>query len=820
VKKPLFLFFPPLLPVVLLLITGILAGNFLPGLPLGIFVACSLVLLVLILFFGSFFGLFYIDKLKPFVMTIGFICLVWGFYSITGWVNPDTPFDHISRFTDSSRYTITGEIDSFSKNYPRKNRVVLSCQFVEKTGIKPARVHGRILLSIYDAKQGDFQYGDLVKFISPLKPIRNFSNPNGFDYEKHMKLAGVFGSAYANAGNIRVIPHPISFYIKIIRVLEQLRNRFFYFTMDRLDNKNAAAIIVALVTGKKEAIPLKLRDEFSRAGGSHILAISGLHLSIVAISFFSLFYSLLALIPMFLIGGIAKKTAGILTLVPLLFYGIFSGFSPSTQRAFVMTGIFMISFLGEKENNPLNTLALAAILILIIDSTALFSISFQLSFGALFFIILGFSLMRVQWKPKKNFLAIVITAALVTFFAGLGTFPLVAHYFNIVSYVQIFANLILVPLMGFICLPLGLGAFLSFVVCPGLAEILLSLCQGILSFCIGYIQFLTCFELSWSRIIGFDIPAVIMAYLFFVALGLILFRQKKTGIVLMVMIVLAGSISFGIEFKAKLFPKDMTITILDVGQGNAALIQTIEGKNILVDGGGFSDRSSFDIGRYVVGPFLWSQKILCLDAVILTHPESDHMNGLLYVLENFKVNLLVKNKDTSSSRTYRDLITLCREKKIKIWHPSDDDVTLGFNQTYLTFLKDDLGLSRPNRNNNSLVFQIRFNQFSMMFTGDILSEREEAIAGKNAHGFNLESRVLLSPHHGSLTSSSKIFLDKVNPESVIVSCGFGNQYGFPHPDVVKRYQDRGYKVFRTDINGAVIISSDGIVYNILAHKGE
>ena len=750
-------------------------------------------------------------------MGIGFICLGWGFFS-TSWVlNPDTPLEHISRFTDSSRYTITGEIISFSKNYPRKNRVVLSCQFVEKNGMKPARVKGRILLNIYDKKEGNFQYGDLVQFTSSLKPIRNFSNPNGFDYEQQMKFAGVFGSAYANAGKIRVIPQPISFYSKTIRVLEQLRNRFFDFTMDRLDNKNAAAIIVALVTGKKEAIPLTLRDAFSRAGGSHILAISGLHLSIVALGFVSFFYFLLALFPMFLIGGIAKKAAGILTLVPLLFYGVFSGFSPSTQRAFVMTAIFMFSFLGERENNPLNSLALAAILILIIDSTALFSISFQLSFGALSFIILGFSLMRVQgYKSKKNFLTIFITPALVTIFAGLGTFPLIAHYFNIVSYVQIFANFILVPLMGFVCLPLGLGAFLLFVVCPGLSEILLILCQHILSFCIGYIQFLIGFKLSWSRIIGFDIQAVIMVYLFLGAIGLILMRQKKTGLVLMFMVVLAGSISFGMALKTKLFPKSMTITILDVGQGSAALIQTIEGKTILVDGGGFSDWSSFDIGRYVVGPFLWSQNILCLDAVILTHPESDHMNGLLYIFENFKVNLLIKNKDTRSNRSYDYLIALCRERQIKIWHPSDGDPALGLNQTHLTFFKVDPGLSGPNLNNNSLVFQARFNQFSMMFPGDILGEREGSLAREN----DLESRVLLSPHHGSLTSSSKIFLDKVNPESVIVSCGFGNQYGFPHPDVVKRYQDRGYKVFRTDNNGAVTISSDGIVYNILTHKGE
>ncbi|RLB86932.1 MAG: DNA internalization-related competence protein ComEC/Rec2, partial [Deltaproteobacteria bacterium] len=333
--------------------------------------------------------------------------------------------DAILQFSDSSKYTITGEIVSFSKDYFLKKRVVLFCHLVEREGRVPVRVQGLILLNIYDKKKGNFQYGDFVQFTSAIKPIRNFSNPNGYDYEKQMKFAGISGSAYANAGKIRVIPHPMDVRIKIMRGLEQLRNRFLNFTMDKMENKQAGAILAALVTGKKEAISLKLKDLFSKAGTSHLLAISGLHLSIVAMGFYFIFYYLLTWFPLLLMTGVAKKTAGILTLIPLLFYGIFSGFSPSTQRAFIMTSIFMIAFLSERENNPLNTLALAAVVILIIDSCALFSISFQLSFGALLSIIIGFSLIRIRgWTPKAYVMGFILMPALVTFFAGVGTFPL------------------------------------------------------------------------------------------------------------------------------------------------------------------------------------------------------------------------------------------------------------------------------------------------------------------------------------------------------------------------------------------------------------
>ena len=752
-------------------------------------------------------------------MGIFCIALFWGLFSSARMLNPSGSAASISQFTDSSKYTITGKIVSFSTDYPRKKRVMISCDLIEKKGSMPVRVRGRILFNIYEGQGQMFQYGDLIQFTSPLKPIRNFSNPNGFDYEKHMLYAGVYGSAYASASKIRILLQPTGGYVRIIRMLEQLRNQFFDFAMDRMEKKPVAAVLSALVTGKKEAIPLWLKDLFSKAGASHILAISGLHLSIIALGFFSIFYSLLARFPGLLMSGKAKKTAGILTLIPLFFYGVFSGFSPSTQRAFIMTGIFMISFLGERENNPLNTMALAALVILIIDCGALFSISFQLSFCALFFIIIGFSLIKSSgWNLSKHRIKLIITAALVTFFAGLGTFPLIALYFNLVSYVQIVSNLILVPVMGFICLPLGFIACLIFPVVPGLSYLLLSICEPILWVCIQYIQFLIGFKLSWSRIMGFDGLKVTLVYLFLAGICLMLARRKKTGLVLMAMAILAGCFDYSSGINTRNFPGKIKVTILDVGQGNSALIQTIGGKNILVDGGGFSD-GSFDIGRHVLGPFLWSQGISCLDAVILTHPESDHMNGLVYIFQNFKVNLLVKNKDASPSHAYGNLMDLCREKKIRIWHPSSEETVLDFDHTSLVFFPV-ISVDFPiNMNNDSLVFKLRLNKFTLLFPGDILKEREMALFRGNDQDKNLQSKLLISPHHGSLKSSSKVFLDKVNPESVIISCGFGNPYGFPHPDVLKRYADRGYRVFRTDSNGAVTIFSDGIAYNILTHKG-
>lgn len=803
--------YPPLFPVILSLITGILLGNAWPDLPLWVFVSGSFFVLLAISFF--------LLRVKLFIFFMGFLAMIWGFFSIAQTVNPDYGPDHISHFSDGSRYTITGKVHSFSNHYSRKKRFTLSCHFLEKKGMTKTRVQGLVRVNIYGTEEVSFAFGDILVFQSPLKPIRNFSNPNGFDYERQMKFQEISGSAYVRAERIRVIPlDPIPFSIKSIRTLEQLRNAFYYFAMDQLDNKNAAAILVALVTGKKEVIPLKLRDLFSQTGASHILAISGLHLSILALGFFFLFYTLLARLPGALLTGTAKKTAGILTLVPLLAYAVFSGFSPSTQRAFIMITSFMICLLMEKEDHLLNTLALAGVFILIMDSTALFAISFQLSFCALLFIFLGFSLIRdTGWMPKNQLATMVINASLVSFFASLGTFPLIAHYFNLVSSVQILANLVLVPLMGFICLPLGFMALFALPVSLPLALFLANLCQDILVFCQGYIEFLAGFSFAWSRIITLNSLEVMLVYLFLAGIFFWFSQQKKPGLILMGMALTAGLVCAGVGVQARFFPEKLAITLLDVGQGNAALILTQTGKTILVDGGGFSDNSEFDVGRMVVAPFLWSQRILKLDAIVLTHPESDHMNGLVFILENFRVTLLVKNEDHGSSSSYRDLMALCHEKNIGFRHPSPKDPALDFNGTGLYFLGPVPASSPYDLNNNSLVFQVRFYEFSILFPGDILKERELALVRQQ--GLDLTSNILVSPHHGSISSSQKKFIDMVNPESVVISCGYGNRYGFPHPKVLKRYLDKGSRIFRTDLDGAITISSDGIGYDILTHKG-
>jgi competence protein ComEC len=473
--------------------------------------------------------------------------------------------------------------------------------------------------------------------------------------------------------------------------------------------------------------------------------------------------------------------------------------------------------ISEKEKDFPSSLSMAGILILFIDSAALFSISFQLSFIAVGFIMGGLSLIKKgAFLYKDNLLGKTAMLLCVSFFASLGTFPLTAHYFHTMSFVQLISNLVFIPVVGFVILPLGIVSLLGFSFFPVFSGGIIHFCHFLISFSILFSEAIASIPFSWARIMSLDWLEITLIYLMFIFFYALLKRKRKISGAILLAIGVLGIYNF-LNGQAIKNPDILAITIMDVGQGNSSLIQTPQGHHILVDGGGFPELSAFDTGKYILAPFLWKNKIDRLDYIILSHPESDHLNGLIYILQNFKVHTFIKNADARETEAYKKLMETCKKKNIRIWEPSERGEELYLGETAVIFLETTDHYASGDLNNNSLVFRISYKRFSMLFPGDILSAREKNFAGKNA--LNLYSKILLSPHHGSSSSSTEIFLDKVMPKSVIISCGRNNRYKFPHPDVLKRYNDMGIHIFRTDRDGAVFISSDGLDYGIKTHKG-
>lgn len=805
----------PLKPVsfylFIFLMTGIAAGNFSAD-HQNLSFFCIVFFCILFLFFS----LFRYKKILVLVSAIG-IMFSTGFYGIQVKLYPNLPQNHISHFTGQQKYMITGRIISFARNEHKKIRYVLDCETLEtKTGEIP--VSGKIHVSIYGFPNDSFGFGDRIKFEAKIKPIRNFNNPGGFDYKKFLQFEGVYGSAWTDFKKIQVAKQTSrkNLITRTVNTIEHYRSGFYGFILKETQGSDAGKILISLVAGKKEILPDKIQDLFSKAGISHLLAISGLHLSIVALLFFSFFYGVLSFGSYLLISGKAKKTAGMLTLFPLLLYAVFTGFSPSTQRAAIMIGVVMILFASEKQKDVLSTLSIAGICILLINSTAFFSISFQLSFMAVGFICAGLLLIRkFDFLLKKNLVSKLGMMVGVTIFASFGTAPLSAYYFNMVSGIGIFSNMLFIPLIGFVVLPLGLLAMLSFSVVPVLATKLVFICCKLIQFSILVCEKLIDIPFSWTHTITPMLFELALVYLFITAAFCLILQKKKIFMFLFICVISGAVIQWAILKPGNNKHQGLLITVLDVGQGNSALIQTLENKNILVDGGGFSGFSSFDTGRYIVAPFLWKKRIRQLDYVILTHPEGDHLNGLVYIMENFKVGALVKNFDSIDTPNYFQLMDICKFKGVPILHPTGKTDTIILNTAQLNFLDTKTENKFGNFNDNSLVFKLVYNQFSMLFSGDILQAREIELSGLE----NLEADVLLVPHHGSRTSSSKFFLDKISPASVIISCGLDNRYGFPHATVLKRFSDKGIGIFRTDYDGAVLIFSNGQGHKITTSKG-
>ena len=265
---------------------------------------------------------------------------------------------------------------------------------------------------------------------------------------------------------------------------------------------------------------------------------------------------------------------------------------------------------------------------------------------------------------------------------------------------------------------------------------------------------------------------------------------------------------------------DLRVHILDVGQGSAALLEIPNGDTILIDGGGFSNNQSFDVGERIVAPFLWSRKIGTVDTLVLSHPNSDHMNGLIYIARHFHVKNFWSTGDTTLTQSYQELRQTISRKNI--YHPSFPELpaaqTINGVKIQILYPEKSLAVSDENPkdlNNNSLVLKATYKNRSFLFPGDLMAAGEKELVA--TLGRELKSTVLIAPHHGSKTSSSKPFLNAVKPEYIVISCGWKNRFGMPHKAVLSRYATMGCRLlYRTDESGCVRMTTDGDSLSVVA----
>jgi competence protein ComEC len=757
---------------------------------------------------------------------LGLVLMV-GYVAIQPWVVPWLPDRHVIHFAGEQRYTIHGRVSRVSQGSIGRQRLVLDVLRLETAG-EPLHVTGKAKVTLIGEGPG-LQVGEQIAFRGRLRRLRNFNNPGGFDYERYMAFKGIRVSSYARADQVQRYRRQGGSHL--VRRLAEIRPNLIALvratgpTGDRYDT--ARDILQALLLGERSRISAETRDRFNRAGVAHVLAISGLHVGIIAGMAFWVLRWLGTFCHPLLMRGWTSKAAALITLVPVWLYGWLAGMSPSTQRAVIMATVFLLAMVADREHDTLNALALAGAVILGLHPPSLYAVSFQLSFAAALVIVLGLSRFplyqqrpqrRLAWVAHKGLLLLLVSAL-----ATIGTLPLVMHYFNQISLVGLLANLIIIPLIGFATVPLGLASLLLGVLHPMLASWGVTICLVLLQPALGAIQFWA--GLPWAAIKTFT-PSVLEMVCVYVLLATLLVRGqtspwwpvtlRRAGVVVAVAVLLIDGIYW---INERFWRDDLRITVLDVGQGSAAVAELPNGATVVIDGGGFSSNAAFDVGERILAPFLWQRKIMSVDTLILSHANSDHMNGLIYLAAHFDPQELWTNGEGAPTAGYRQLMSTAERQgivqpafeqlprehhyahaRLKILYPSPGFLALRNKEHWL------------NRNNNSIVVRIDCGRISFLFPGDTMARAERYLIAR--HGAQLKSSVLVAGHHGSSTSSSQGFLDRVQPDIIIFSSGYGNRFGFPHTAVLERCAAVSKQVYRTDRHGAIRLVTDGQSLNI------
>lgn len=817
----------PLLYPAITLACGILAGSLfvIPALPLLLALVVCLFALLWALKTGF----------SPGILTVTMaVTTIIGILNINLYLYSAPEPHHIVNYLNKGKMVIEGIISAPPQESPEGEVLIVEARSLTTSDGAIVPLTGRIMIN---ARFNTLRhYGDLIRFRTRLRLPRNFNNSGGFDYVRQLRAQGILvRGSVNNISDLTLIR--AGFGNSFQTAIEELRSKLRQVIVEN-SRPPEGQIIQALLLGEKKQLPSSIREDFNRTGTSHVLAISGLHVGMVAS--FTIVICLLVMKshPYLLLRLNAIRLSTCLALIPVLIYALLAGMSVSVVRATIMLCAFMSAILLRRGTDLMNTLALAALIILLVSPYELFDVSFQLSFAAVASLILIAPLLSRLWVSNERaakFMAISYPRralrGIILFFcaslaATLGTLPIIAYYFNGISTISLPANGIIVPLMGLVALALGMAVIITLPFSPALAGLFVKLCSLPIKLSLFIIGWLASLPGSYFRITTPSIAEIAGYYLLLFILFRIIGKKReegeasslKTSVALK--LTLASLILFFIvdyAYRAVMVHsrRDLTITAIDVGQGSATLLQLPRGTDVLVDGGGsLMGHDGFDIGRYVVAPFLWHQRISKLDLVILTHSHPDHLQGLLYILKNFDVREVWVGGYQSENVEYSNFIDIINDKKIPLRIVDSSPGVRDMNGVLLTVLNNKQSASQHGNNNDlfqtvndsSLVIRLVYGKTSFLLPGDISRTAEDGI---RASGADLSSDVLFVPHHGGFTSSSPAFLQAVKPRIAIVSCGFENMFNLPHPDVLKRYAALPAKVYRTDLDGAVTLTTDG-----------
>lgn len=723
-----------------------------------------------------------------FYITLGILLLIFAFtdysrgalYSsiilVTGFLLANLSLAEIPETLPTvDNYVIEGVVS----NYPEND--MESGKFILKTN------HQNLYLQkiqIFTAFRCELQRGDHIKITGSLKPPIPPGNPGQFNYPVYLQHEDIFYTlSLQNSADIKSI-QPAS---RLYQVINYVRNQGMKVINDALTPQEAA-IMLGMLLGKTDDIGKEQYKDYQKTGIIHIFSVSGLHVGFLVV----LCGWVTALL------NLSKRNKFIFSATMIVIYGTITGWPISVTRASLMAVTGLTAYYFGRENQMLNSLGLAGIIILIFDPQAIFKISFQLSFAATFGLVYIFPILR-QGVPKHHSLWDLI---LIPLCAQLAVLPLIAWHFNILSPVSLVSNIFITYAAGASVI-LGFFTLVTAPIWPELATLMIypaGLFNELIMHCNAFFKAL---PMAYIWVATPHLWGVIAYYA-----GLIVTlsalessvnrRYMPAGLVTVMLFIIILCLPGSVYNRGS-----AEAVFIDVGQGDSILLKTPQGKFILIDGGG---SQFYDVASNRLLPYLHHRGIRKIYMAINTHPDTDHLLGLekaaedlqfvylgipqtvLEVSEYDRIKALTAEKGGKTVSLYGgQVIEVEKDFKLRILHPEKNQ---GYSDSY---------------NQHSLIIRAEYQDWSVLLTGDAEREDLEKLIGKQELA---PVTIVKVPHHGSRYSLSEEFYRQIDPGWAIICVG-NNSFGHPHKDVLNVLEEQAIHTLRTDENGNIFFDSNG-----------
>lgn len=649
----------------------------------------------------------------------------------------------------------------------------------------------QILCNIDTSQSEDIQ--NILKIGSQVVvegQVSNFSqatNPGQFDFKQYYQRQGYgFSLSYASilwAGEE---------YNKIKEFLYNCRQNIAMILELYLSEENSG-VIKAMMIGDKSSLEDSLQNLYQNSGIAHILAISGLHISLLGMGVFKCLGRT----------GINYKCGAIVSIILLWNYGVMVGMGTSTFRAIIMFSIMVIGKVILRSYDLLTAMAIAAFILLIQNPFLLYDVGFQLSFMA----ILGVAMVipsLISLTEVKNKIGMGVISSLgIT----LSTLPIILYNYYEVPLYSVFLNLLVIPLMSILLLS-GILLCLAYYIFSPICNVFVYPINGILFL---YKKVCELFAMIPYNRVTIGKPQLWQIFLYYAILVIIMisiaYMPKKIGAYWIVM---------GLYFLTSRFDNEFSITFLDVGQGDGIVIETESGKVCMIDGGSVSTTS---VGEYRIIPYLKSQGISEITCIFLTHMHEDHIGGIVELMEqsveeNLKVQTIVLPELEEWDDTYIETIAIAQEAGIGVKTMKAGEVFL-LDQVEFICLHPYAEETISDVNNTSLVLSVEYDSFHGIFTGDLEKDGEAFLLENMDTLDNIEEfdwlefegyDLLKVGHHGSNTSSTIPFLEWCQPQFAVISCGENNSYGHPHKETIGSLEEKQIAYAITKDTGALTVT--------------